>query len=141
MVILVDTNIILDFVARRPFYQAAKEIMEKCSTEELTGYVALYSIPTIWYVLRKMPETERRQILLDVCDLLQVASVDHNRVVEAIEAEDFHDFEDCLQDKCAVSVGADYIVTRNISDYSTSEVPAILPEELLKELSSNQKQE
>ena len=33
--------------------------------------------------------------------------------------------------ECAKSYGAEYIVTRNVSDYSTSDMKAILPSEYL----------
>lgn len=42
------------------------------------------------------------------------------------------DFEDCLQDECAKQVNADYIVTRNIKDFSKSDIPAVTPEIFLK---------
>lgn len=46
MVVLVDTNIIIDFLAtREPFYQAASQVMEKCSTGEIEGCVAFHTIP------------------------------------------------------------------------------------------------
>ena len=48
------------------------------------------------------------------------------------ENEDFSDFEDCLQMECAKSYGAEYIVTRNVSDYSVSDIKAIPPSEYLK---------
>ena len=47
------------------------------------------------------------------------------------EVEEFSDFEDCLQMECAKSYGAEYIVTRNVSDYSVSDIKAILPSEYL----------
>ena len=47
--------------------------------------------------------------------------------------DDFSDFEDCLQMECAKSYEADYIVTRNVSDYETSEIKAITPKDYLKE--------
>lgn len=34
--------------------------------------------------------------------------------------------------ECAKSYGAEYIITRNISDYSASSIKAILPSEYLK---------
>ena len=34
--------------------------------------------------------------------------------------------------ECAKSYGAEYIVTRNVSDYSTSDMKAILPREYLR---------
>ena len=40
--------------------------------------------------------------------------------------------KNCLQMECAKSYGAEYIVTRNVSDYSTSDMKAILPSEYLR---------
>lgn len=60
-----------------------------------------------------------------------VASASHDEVLEAIDNQGFTDFEDCLQDKCAKDVGADYIITCNIKDYSNSEVEAITPNEFV----------
>jgi hypothetical protein len=50
----------------------------------------------------------------------------------AAENEDFSDFEDCLQEECAVEVMADYIVTRNPGDYKTSRIKVIEPGEFVK---------
>ena len=62
---------------------------------------------------------------VDLCGFLEP-------VVKAIEMRKFKDFEDCLQDRCAKSVDAKYIITRNVADFSNSEVTAILPEDFLK---------
>ncbi len=41
MVILVDTNIIIDALAnRQPYADDAKRIMEKCAAREITGILA-----------------------------------------------------------------------------------------------------
>lgn len=50
----------------------------------------------------------------------------------ADDNEEFSDFEDCLQMECAKAYEADYIITRNVSDYATSQVRAIEPEDYLK---------
>ncbi len=34
--------------------------------------------------------------------------------------------------ECAKSYGAEYIVTRNVSDYAASEIKAVLPSEYLE---------
>lgn len=49
---------------------------------------------------------------------------------------EFKDFEDCLQDRCAKSVNAEYIITRNVEDFSKSEVPAMLPEDFWELISA-----
>lgn len=136
MVVLVDTNVIIDFLAtREPFYQAASQVMEKCSTGELQGYVAFHTIPNLWYILRKVPEEQRRNWIEKICDCLEVVGASHESVVKAIRMNNFKDFEDCLQDRCAEEANADFIVTRNAADFAESMAPAIEPEELLKRLS------
>lgn len=137
MIVLIDTNVILDFLlTREPAYQAASNIILKCANKEIKGYIAFHSISILWYVLRKVPEEKRRSYLADICSLLQVTAASHVEIVRAINMKEFKDFEDCLQDRCAKNVGANYIITRNISDFSHAEVPAILPEEFLKILNN-----
>ena len=53
-------------------------------------------------------------------------------LLSALDNEYFSDFEDCLQEECAVAISADYIVTRNTKDFASSRVPAILPDEFLE---------
>ena len=53
-------------------------------------------------------------------------------VRHALERNDFPDFEDCLQDECATQNHADYIITRNIDDFSSSNIPAITPLDFLE---------
>ena len=133
MIVLIDTNVIIDYLAtREPYYEASSEIITKCARRELTGYIAFHSVPNLWYILRKVPEDKRRRWLLDICSFLRVTGISHTEVVNALKMSNFKDFEDCLQDKCAMSVNAEYIITRNPVDFSNSKVQAILPEDFLK---------
>ncbi len=134
MVVLIDTNVIIDYLlTREPYYEASSDIILKCAQKKLMGYIAFHSIPNLWYILRKVPEVKRREWIVDLCCFLQVTGVSHAEVVRAVKNIDFKDFEDCLQDRCAVSVGAKYIITRNIMDYANSKVQAISPEDFLKQ--------
>ena len=129
MTILIDTNVPIDFLlTRQPFYEAAAQIISRCAKGELRGIIAFHSVPNLWYILRRAPEAKRRAWLTDICSFMQVVGAAHSQVVRAIQAADFADFEDCLQDRCAAAAGAKYIVTRNVQDYKGSEVPAIEPE-------------
>ena len=140
MVVLIDTNVIIDYLTtREPYYEASSEIITKCARGELTGYIAFHSVPNLWYILRKVPEDKRRGWLLDICSFLRVTGISHAEIVKALKLSNFKDFEDCLQDKCAVNVNAEYIITRNPVDFSTSEVQAILPEDFLKIFNNQQK--
>ena len=131
MVILIDTNVILDAIQHRDpfFFPVAQNILSKCRDRELSGYIAGYTVPTIFYILRKQSSVEARRIILsDLCSFLDVVGISKEQVIAAIDNDRFEDMEDCLQAECAESVGAEYIITRNISDFAASPVPAILPE-------------
>lgn len=134
MVILIDTNVALDYLTmRQPYYDDAREVIRICADEQIQGYIAFHSLPNIFYILRKIhSEAERREMLKQLCFVLQVTGASHEKVCNAIERDVFPDFEDCLQDECAREVSADYIVTRNVDDFRHSQVKAITPKELFK---------
>jgi hypothetical protein len=56
--------------------------------------------------------------------------VDLFQIEEPIEQ--FLDFEDCLQEECAVAETVNYIVTRNPADFKQSSVKVIEPDEFVK---------
>lgn len=134
MVILVDTNIILDvFMDREPYADDARMIMSKCAEREVTGYLAAHSISNLFYILRKRySPKERRGLIRNLCDIFRISEINKEKIISAVENDIFSDFEDCLQEECAVEAMADYIVTRNLDDYKTSRIKAIEPSEFVK---------
>lgn len=137
MRILLDTNILLDYLQRRKGFDDAEQILQECIQYKIDGYVAAHSIPNIFFILRKVyTEDERRDILADLTSFLSVAEINHEMIVSALTRREFCDFEDCLQDECATIVGADFIVSQNIKDYANSRVPAISPKDFLQIYSS-----
>ena len=98
----------------------------------MEGYVSLQSLSTICYLIRNIPLTLQLQWLELICQDLTVAWTDNDTLLRAWANNRFHDLEDKLQDCCAQTIGADYIVTANIKDFrGYSVVPAVTPEELL----------
>lgn len=96
------------------------------------GYIAAHSISNMFFILRKdYTAKECREILVNLCKIFEVEGIDRAKLLSGLANEEFSDFEDCLQMECAKSCGAEYIVTRNVSDYSTSDIKAILPSEYL----------
>jgi len=75
---------------------------------------------------------ELRGLLLDLCDIVDIIGIGRQKILTSLLKEDFSDFEDCLQIECAKQVNADYIITRDLSDFSDSPIPAILPDYFLK---------
>lgn len=126
MVVLVDANVVLDyFLQRAPECTYANDIIKMCAKGQVSGYIAFHTLSTVWYVLRRVPDDERRVLFKALLMVLTVSGASHLAVIEAINRNDFKDFEDCLQDMCALSVNADYIVTGNIKDFVVSKIPAI----------------
>lgn len=127
--ILVDTNVLLDYLlTREPFYEEARGIVTSCVDGRIKGCIAAHSISNIFYILRKDYDIkERREVLLNLCSIFDVEGIDKDKLLAGLQNESFSDFEDCLQMECAKAYQAEYIVTRNIADYKTSEVKAVLP--------------
>lgn len=132
--ILIDTNILLDYLlTREPFYEVAKEVVRTCTEGDTKGCIAAHSITNMFFILRKDYDAEeRREMLINLCTIFDVEGIDKNKLLVGLQNADFADFEDCLQTECAKAYGAEYIVTQNIADYNASEITAILPKDFLE---------
>lgn len=132
--ILIDTNVLLDYLlGRDPFFEDAKKVILSCTDGDTKGCIAAHSISNMFFILRKdYTASERREILSSLCTIFDVEGIDKAKLLAGLANEEFSDFEDCLQMECAKSYGAEYIVTRNVADYSTSDIKAILPSEYLE---------
>lgn len=134
--ILIDTNVLLDYLLERePFYEDAKNVLLSCIDGKVSGCIAAHSISNMFFILRKdFNAKERREVLLNLCKIFDVEEIDKEKLILGLSNEEFSDFEDCLQMECAKIYGADYIVTRNVSDYVTSEIKAIMPKDYLESI-------
>lgn len=133
MVVLIDTNVIIDYFQKRDDYLAAEKIIDDyCTNGKIDGFIAAHSITDIFYILRKdFSVQERRQIILDLLDILEVVDLDKHKIIVALKNNSFSDFEDCLQSESALAVNADYIITRNKKDFADSAVKVVTPSEFL----------
>jgi len=110
-------------------------VLRLCVQQKCSGYIAGHTITNIFYILRKQfSASERKDLLLKLCEFIEVAGIQKKEVIDALTNEDFDDLEDRLQVECAKTVNADYIITRDIIDFSASPIPAILPEELVQKM-------
>ena len=103
-----------------------------------TSYVLVssLSIANIVYILRKELTPQRtNQLIASLTLLLKTVDLKESDLKKAGEMYN-SDYEDAIQICQASRIGASYIITRNISDYSNSKIPAITPESFLKQNSS-----
>ena len=135
MRVLLDTNVVLDFLlAREPFATAAREIWLACEEQRCTGYLAAISVTNIWYIGRKMVGAEAaRQHVADLLQVLQVCPVDF-KVLAAARDSGIADFEDGVQVAAALAAGLDALVTRNGDDFVGAALRVLTPAEFLAQL-------
>lgn len=75
MVVLIDTNVILDYLLeRQPQFTDSTRVLKLCRAQQLKGFVAFQSISTIWYTLRKEYKSERRKLLSGMTEIFTVTS-------------------------------------------------------------------
>ena len=135
MKVLLDTNILMDFVLKRGgFVKAAKKVFTICTSEKAVGYVSAHSLMDLCYLTRKKSQDERLRILRQLCSLFVVVETTGNSILAAAERMDFTDFEDSVVNQAAIKAGVDYIVTRNRDDFTTADIPVISPVEFIEML-------
>ena len=135
MKVLIDTNVVLDVLcSRQEFLEASEKIFKLCEVNKISGYISALSIPNIIYIMRKELEPEKIKEILD--KLMLIFNVVDLKAEDLKKAADlnFKDYEDAVQSVCALRIHADYIVTRNIRDFSCGKIMAIKPSELLERL-------
>lgn len=137
MKILVDTNVLIDYmVDREPYCGEAIQIVDLCIGKKVKGYVAAHAITDTFYTLRKLSSEVRKELLREVCAIFIIIGIDEAKLLKVIDNEDFDDIEDCLQAVCAEEYSLDYIVTRNVKDFNGGSVPAIAPADLLEKINT-----
>ena len=134
--VLFDSDVLLDVLAQRqPFVETSAQALNMVTQPQVQGYVSGHAVTNIFYILRRQIGSEvARDLLSRLLQRLQVASVT-DEVIRAALQSPMTDFEDAVTSEAAKVVGIETIVTRNTSDFVTSPVPTMLPEEFLATLS------
>jgi predicted nucleic acid-binding protein len=128
MRVLIDTNIVLDFLQERePFVDNAARLFHRIDAGELEGFIAATTITNIYYIIRKVAgKAVAQDAITQVLSDLTICAVDLE-VLEQALALNFEDFEDAVQYACAIVHRVDAIITRDLSGFINSEIPVILP--------------
>ena len=135
MKVLIDTNIILDVLCKRPgFYEDSAKVFKLCEVRKISGVISALSIPNLVYIMRKELDMGKIKEILDNLSLIFMISDLKEDDLRKAAVMNFKDYEDAVQSACAARMIADYIVTRNIKDFVKSKVTAVKPAELFDRL-------
>ena len=135
MKILIDTNICLDILQKRPeFYEVSKKALLYASEKNYKLYLTSVTVMDIMYITRKSFENSDKQktVVKDFVSAFRFLKVSRKNV-------DFgflgivKDFEDAVQSACAKKHFINLIITRNVKDFVNSPVKAVSPEEFLRD--------
>jgi predicted nucleic acid-binding protein len=134
--VLIDTDVILDFFFdRQPYAEYSAQVIGLCETNKIKGFVTPVIYSNVYYLLRR---TARHDKVIDnlkqLLGIADVLAMDKEVVANALNSG-FKDFEDSLQNFAAMKHGAiDVILTRNLKDFSKSEIGVLTPESYIKSI-------
>lgn len=139
MNILVDTCVIIDALQQRePFVKDSQALLLAVADGTVSGFIPAKSIADIYCIMhRHLHSDERTRILLKKLlmsfGILDTSALDcRNALTSPVS-----DFEDALLVETAYRTGVDYIVTRNIRDFSRSVIQAVTPSDFMKMIAAN----
>jgi predicted nucleic acid-binding protein len=134
--VLIDTDVILDFFFdRQPYAEYSAQVIGLCETNKIKGFVTPVIFSNVYYLLRR---TARHDKVIDnlkqLLGITDVLAMDKEVVTNALNSG-FKDFEDSLQNFAAMKHGAiDVILTRNLKDFSKSDIGVLTPESYIKSI-------
>jgi len=130
--IVIDINILMDFLFKREGHEKVLEIFKYCTRNELKGFVCAHEITTLNYFLNKSVKDKSKIRKSLSWTLRQFKIIEINEVLlnKSLYSE-IDDYEDAVIEVSAYENNVDYILTRNIRDFRKSIIKAITPEELL----------
>ncbi len=134
MKILIDTNVILDILLKRePFFIDSYQALRIAAENNMDCYISAAAATDIYYLLRKGLRSDEaaREYMYRLTTLAIFADVLSEDVLKAMESG-IKDFEDAVVCTVGKRIGVQYILTRNIKDFTDSNPPAITPKEFVK---------
>ena len=133
MQVLVDTNVILDFILQREGGKDALEFFIWCRKYKNKTFVTSMSLRDVEYVAMRSLHDKKKanSVLLDVYSLCtKVVGISADSTITAIY-EDYKDFEDELLIQTAKEQLVDAIVTNNTKDFIGRGVSVFTPKEII----------
>jgi len=134
MKVLIDTNVVLDFVFNRvPFANDAVMLFQHIERQTFSAVVSASAITDIFHLLKKN-KIDAIAFLKDFLLGVDVLGVDKTIIMRALYSG-WTDFEDAVQAQVAIGNNIDAVITRNTKDFNKLEgIQVLTPTELLQKI-------
>jgi predicted nucleic acid-binding protein len=134
--VLIDTNIVLDFLwQREPFFQDAELLFQAIDGGEVVGYVTATTLTDIFYISPRHTRSveQARQAVSETLTAMAISPVDRD-VLELAFDSGLADFEDAVQIFSAVAQDLEAIVTPDTQGFLSSPIPVLSIQELWRQV-------
>ncbi len=133
MRVLFDTNIWIDIAARPTTFPESLALYMKLAAQSDAIYFPLCAYTTSHYILSKVLNAAAAQDFLKQLLQRKVRMAPFTeREVALAQSLAFTDHADACIVACALSVKADYVVTRNVRHFKASPISVLTPEGLMR---------
>ena len=138
MNVFVDTNVIIDLLAKRePFYHESLQLFSLADSNQIELTVSALSLVNIHYILNDvMKLKDTRSIIGKFKVLVESYSLNDKVIDLALNDLKFKDLEDGIQYYTVLESKANSIVSRNLKDFKHSKIPVLSPKEFLSKTKS-----
>ena len=133
MKVLLDTNIILDILLKRPlFFEDSIQILKLSEDKKILAFLSSNTITDIYYVIKKQYGHHESIILLkNIINYLDVLPVNYKTIKNSLNSH-ILDFEDAIQIEVSIENNLDIIITRNKNDFLNNKIVILTPNEFLQ---------
>lgn len=134
MRILIDTNVFIDIILdRKEFVEDSLGAINKAMERGDKLFFSSAAVSDVYYIVRK--RTSSKEIALNSIKklllLFTLAEVNESSIFNAVESN-IVDFEDAIIDEVAQYIEADFIITRDASDFLLGKTPIETPKTYLE---------
>lgn len=130
--VFLDTDVIIDFLTKRlPYSSEAMRIFEYSARGQLQLFASSLSFNNINYIVTRLENKKKAAAKIkQLMSLVEVLAVGKSALEKSL-LSGFKDFEDGIQNFCAKENGLTILITRNVKDYSKSDLSIQTPKEFL----------
>ena len=130
-----DSDVLLDLLLdREPFSEDIASLIEKSIETDVQLFTSAISITNINYIIGRIENKNKAD--RQTQKVLKIVGIENlgQTVIDKAAKSKFKDFEDSVQNFCAVESKHSILITRNTKDYKESKLSILTPREYLAKI-------